>query len=150
MYSWNEGTGLANCGMSSLYREQCSGCKSPGEKAMVDIVCTHYQHLHRDQKGRLCHFPIGPELYDNNTHPLRTSQARGFLYSLHSLLLPLRHSCGGLSRQLNLQSLMAHKTDALSQQALLLNIFCDVPTGWFQFNYLPLCIDLSSVTTFRL
>lgn len=27
VYSWNEETGLATCGVSCLDREQCSGCK---------------------------------------------------------------------------------------------------------------------------
>lgn len=26
-------------------------------KIMMGIICTHYQHLHTDQKGRFCYFP---------------------------------------------------------------------------------------------
>lgn len=32
-----------------------------GENTMVDIFCTHYQHSHTGQKGKLCHLPLGPE-----------------------------------------------------------------------------------------
>lgn len=72
---------------------------------MENIGCTHYQHPHRNQKGRLyhfslslapgwaegrlCHFSHGPETWvldlstpiSDNTHSLRTSCTAGFPYS---------------------------------------------------------------------
>lgn len=44
-YSWVKGTGSANCDRSSLWRGAVFRPDTPGEKAVVDIFCTHYQHL---------------------------------------------------------------------------------------------------------
>lgn len=43
-YSWVKGTGSANRDRSSLWRGAVFRPYTPGEKAVVDIFCTHYQH----------------------------------------------------------------------------------------------------------
>lgn len=45
--------GLANFRRNGLCGRVSSGCKHPEEENSTDIFCTHYQHSHSDQEGRL-------------------------------------------------------------------------------------------------
>lgn len=50
---------LATLGRSVLWREPVFRLwtRQAGMRIMMVIICTHYQHLHTDQKERLCYFP---------------------------------------------------------------------------------------------
>lgn len=54
VYSWSKQTGLANLGVSSLQGSRLHVVNIWGDKAMVVIFFTLYQHLHMDQKKALC------------------------------------------------------------------------------------------------
>lgn len=50
----NKEAGLANLIRSGIYRGAVFSLETPlGEKAMVDIFCTHYQHRHSGPKKAL-------------------------------------------------------------------------------------------------
>lgn len=93
VYSWTKEAGLANLGRSCLIGELHSGSEQPGEKAMADAFCAHYQYSLLDPGagwwvGRRCHFPMGPGLGSLTRlclcqkHTFTQDFAQGYLHSL--------------------------------------------------------------------
>ena len=48
VYCWIKEAGLTNLSRSGRYKEQSSGVNFHGEKAVLDIFCTYYQHPNMD------------------------------------------------------------------------------------------------------
>lgn len=70
LYSWIKERGLV-----SLSRPLA--CKYPGEKAIVDTLCTHYQYPHMDQKRKQSHFPLSLIMATKTWQFPQRSEARG-------------------------------------------------------------------------
>lgn len=110
-------------------------------------TCTH-RYMH-PQKERLCHFPTGCKVLDMAV-PVSTIQIHSELHTLRASSTPCIYYCfllailGGLSMTVE----FAVFDESWNWSPFLSNIFWDVLAAWFQFNYLPLCIDLSLLITF--
>lgn len=88
----NKEAGLTDLARAASVGKESSGSKHGEQEAMVGIFCTCYQHFHRDQEERNCHFlePSPPSHFPIVVPMLNNTLTQNFINSgLSQLPIPL-------------------------------------------------------------